>query len=73
MSEEYTLKPKYVVLNTLSEDPEWHVFENLSELNGFIIKMSDEDWDYTNTYKIFEVDIVNTLGAKVIVDYQKSK
>lgn len=73
MSEKYTLKPKYVVLNTLSEDPEWHVFENLCELNDFITRMSHEDWDYTNTYKIFQVDVVGVFKAAVQVDYKEVK
>jgi hypothetical protein len=59
--------PKWVVLNSLIEPPEWHVFENATEMNHFIKERSLEDWDYTNTYKIFEVEVKNLFKSSVSV------
>jgi hypothetical protein len=68
MKNDHKPTPKWVVLNTLMQEPEWHVFENIYELNGFIVQKSIEDWDYLNTYKIFEIDIKNTFKASVDVN-----
>jgi hypothetical protein len=62
-SNNYNPLPKWVVQNILVEPPEYHVFENLPELNDFIKIKSLDDWDYQNTYRIFEISITNTFSA----------
>jgi len=65
--------PKWVILNTLIEPPEWNVFENAAEMNHFLKEKSLEDWDYTNTYKIFEIEVKNIFKSSVAVHLDKIK